>query len=116
MNPNHISDLQYESTFKLALKLLDSLSPEEKYKILKIIEERDQNNNHIPNLKNDVVRKTAKPPLKGSKSEKILNLLSQAKTPKEVFETFNKNKGSKVYYPEIYRVAKTYFPERYGKK
>jgi hypothetical protein len=41
-------------------------------------------------------------------------LLSENKTAKEVYDMLNKGKKKVyVYYPEIYRVGKDYFPERF---
>ena len=103
------------TTFELAFNLATGKYTEhEKFEALKVIQERDATAKEVYLDNSSNVRqpefykeKTAKPPLKGSKSEKIFNLAMEGKSPQEAFEILNK-KGNKVYYPEIYRVYKRY--------
>ena len=104
------------STFDLAFNLASgTYNEQEKFEVLKIIKEREINPNK--NLKRDVEEantteessyqkiKSKKPPLPGSKAEKIQKMLDAGKTPKEILEILKK-KNIKVHYPEIYRLKK----------
>jgi hypothetical protein len=109
------TDFHDMTTFELAFNLATGKYGEaEKFEALKVIQERDQRDrdhylNPSPNNQSGNVSEKAaiKPPLKGSKSEKIYKLAMEGKTPQECFEILNK-KGTTVYYPEIYRVFKRY--------
>lgn len=103
------------STFDLAFNLAQGLYDEkQKFQVLSIIREREAG--IVTETASAKAVRPPKPPLKGSKAEKILTLLTEGKSPKDVFESLNKKKANSVYYPEIYRVAKTYFPDQYGEK
>jgi hypothetical protein len=119
METNNHDDLKSLSTFDIAFNLATGQYDEkQKFEALAIIRERDTKNISIqsnPQRVNGSSKpKTTKPPLKGSKAEKIFNLLDSGKTVKDVYEMLNK-KNTTVYYPEIYRIAKMYWPEVYQK-
>lgn len=117
MDINDFSHLPSLTTWKLVLELLEDPSEANKFQILKIIEQRDKDNNHSPLLQketnNEVGVKMFKPkkttpPLKGSKAEKILNLYNSGLvSAKAIMDALTKKKIT-VYYPEIYRVLKDY--------
>jgi IS30 family transposase len=105
------------TTFELAMKLATGqFSEQEKFIALDIIYSREKKDGSIFEAPKDVsITKKSKPPLPGSKTEKIYNLLAEGKSPKQVMETLKKKKVT-VYFPEIYRVGKIYFPDKFAKK
>jgi hypothetical protein len=110
MNKN-LSDL---TTFDLAFNLASGIyNEQEKFEVLKIIKDRELNVKDVSvESKEKIINnpnKAKKPPLPGSKAEKIQKLLNAGKTAKEILESLNK-KGIKVYYPEIYRLRKSSEP------
>lgn len=107
--------LQDLSTFDLAFNLATGVyNEQQKFEALKIIRSRDTktpivetvsvNNAVEEKITNQVITQNKKP-LKGSKAEKIQKLIDTGKTAKEIYEKLN-NSGTKVYYPEIYRLMK----------
>src|SRR4051812_30918109 len=118
-NKNIIENLKSMSTFDLAYKLAmgEFTSEVERFNALLIIKDRDSNqqNNDVSIDANVITKKSVKPPMKGSKTEKIFNLFKEGKTPVEVYDVLTNQKVN-VYHPEIYRVQRDYFPERVKKK
>ncbi len=108
-------NLNDQSNFELAFQLATSaFTGEEKLQALEIIRLRDvggttqpgipsaELSNNPPNNKPEV-----RPPLKGSKAEKIKKLLEDGKTPKEIEIKIQKG-GGKVTPGEIYTIKKRY--------
>lgn len=116
-----IDRLESMSTFDLALKLArQELETEfERTEALLIIQKRElkpkEESTISSDTKDGIVKTMTKPPLKGSKTEKIYNLFKEGKTPVEVYDILTSKKIT-VYYPEIYRVQREYFPDRVKKK
>jgi len=54
-------------------------------------------------------------PLKGSKAEKIYNLLKQNIEATEVYRIL-KREGTKISPSEVYRVGRDYWPEKFIKQ
>ena len=95
------------STFDLAFNLATGkYSEKEKFEILEIIKSREGNSPEAKQAKEKPATKV-KPPLPGSKAEKIYNLLKSGKEVKEVYEMLKKKKLI-IYYPEIYRIKRDY--------
>jgi hypothetical protein len=104
----------YDLSFRLAFNQFETEI--ERAIALQIIQLRDFKPKEPDNTDTvDNTLKTSKPPLKGSKTEKIFNLFNEGKTPVEIHEALTKKKIT-VYYPEIYRVQRDYFPDRVKKK
>jgi hypothetical protein len=101
----------YDLSFRLAFNQFESEL--ERTLALTIIQERDFKPKE-PDVESTET-KAVKPPLKGSKTEKIYNLFQEGKTPAEIYDVLTKKKVV-VYYPEIYRVQREYFPDRVKKK
>lgn len=105
------NELKELSTFDLAFNLARGIYDEaSKFIALQIIKERELEGEEVKPVKTQKQEKV-KLPLKGSKSFEIYTLLEKGKEPPEVKEALEKMKFT-VYYPEIYRIRKKYFPER----
>src|SRR5690242_13288291 len=121
MESTKIAELNKLSTYDLAFNLATGrFDAEEKLEVLNIIKQREENSTKSisikDNLNGSVKKPKTTPPLKGSKAERIYNLLKEGKTASEVYQIMNKGKKKPyVYHPEIYRVGKDYFPERFVK-
>src|SRR6478672_124221 len=90
------------TTFELAMKLATGqYSEQEKLIALQVIYLREKKDDLGSGTSEEQATiKKSKPPLQGSKAEKIYNLLADGKSPKEVLETLKKKKVT-VYFAEI---------------
>lgn len=103
------------TTFDLAFNLATGKYDEkDKFEALSIIKSREQSSSLSASQQPVAteLNKAKKPPLAGSKAEKILKMVNDGKSAKQIYESLNKTKGVTVYYPEIYRVIKTYKPTK----
>lgn len=109
-------DLNSLSTFDIAFNLATGQYDEKtKFIALSIIREREAGK-ILPLVNQPVIRKAkTKPPLKGSKAEKIWKLLNSGKTATETYQIL-KNKNEVISPSEVYRVGKDYWPELFIKQ
>jgi|GEM_PF-4896379 len=105
-------NLQHLSTFDLFFNMASGkYSDAEKMEILNIIKEREDNTKPtiVTASKPGIVKQynITKPPLPGSKAEKIKKLLDEGKSANQVFLELKKKKV-KIYKAEIYRIIKNF--------
>ena len=102
------NDYNNQTTHDLALGFaLGKFNETERFSVLKVIEQRERDLKNAAPVKRSLVQ--IKP---GTKSFTIKGLLESGKSVKQVYDIMNakgyrlNGKPVKVYYPEIYRVAK----------
>jgi hypothetical protein len=110
---DRLTEMNKLTTFDLAFNLATGKykTEEEKFAVLEIIKGRDATNVVTAALSPRKKVAPKKAPLKGSKAEKIQELINKGKTAREIFDYMNdkknKLKWKKTYYPEIYRLIGT---------
>jgi hypothetical protein len=125
-----LTDLSTLTTFDLAFNLATGIYSEtEKLEALRIIKDRERKAVEKGKSHSEEATPTSpasfpthsrkgkiKLPKTGSKTEVIYTLLNGGSA--QVSDVYNelKKKGVKVFKPEIYRVAKLYYPEVYDSK
>lgn len=111
MDPKEKVDFNSMTTFDLAFNLATGqYSEAEKFEVLKVIRSREiklDEYSEGSRTSNESEKINTRPPLKGSKSEKIYKIGLKGKSPQECFEIFSRE-GTTIYLPEIYRVYKRY--------
>jgi hypothetical protein len=109
---DRLNDLKNLTTFDLAFNLATGTykTEEEKFAVLGIIKSRENTANATATATTNKKVKLKKAPLKGSKAEKIQQLIDKGKSPKDIYDIMNDKKAShikkwpKTYFPEIYRL------------
>ena len=110
------TNLETLTNYKLVLNLAAGLySKEEIFAVLSIIEGRESGTPFTEETKVNIKKAKERAPIKGSKAEKIYNLLLSGKTPSETYQLL-KAKNVKISPSEVYRVARSYWPDTYDNK
>ncbi len=95
-------DLSTLRTFDLVLNIAGGkYTEQQKFEALEIIKSREPEESKRR-------EKSTKPPLAGSKAEKILKLSKAGNNPKEIGEILQKKHKIRAYPAEIYRVINKY--------